>query len=390
MLKLAVASSVISTALGTVYFEDNFDTGLSKWEHSTWKGAGSMAEFEHTAGDWFVDEDADKGMATSKDMRFHAASSLLDSSFSNEGKDLVVQFSVAHKKHEYNFCGGGYIKLLPSEGLEQSSFGGDTPYYIMFGPDLCSYDVSRIHAIFNQNGNNLLKTDEVKMEYADKNKYTHLYTLVVRHDNTYEIFFDQKSKASGSLHDDWAFEAREIDDPTDNKPSDWVDEKEIPDPDDVKPEGWDDIPETIPDPEAEKPDDWDDEEDGEWTAPEISNPDFKGEWKQKMIPNPAYKGEWKARQIPNDDFVEDVYKFTDIGAVGFELWTVNAGSIFDNILVTDDLDLAIARGKAIVDNAEAEKDAEEAYKKAQEALKEAEEAEEDDDDEDDDDEKDEI
>ena len=114
MLKLAVASSVLSTALGTVYYEDNFDGGLSKWEHSTWKGAGSMAEFEHTAGDWFVDEDADKGMATSKDMRFHAASSLLDSSFSNEGKDLVVQFSVAHKKHEYN-CGGGYIKLLPSK-----------------------------------------------------------------------------------------------------------------------------------------------------------------------------------------------------------------------------------------------------------------------------------
>ena len=84
-----------------------------------------------------------------------------------------------------------------------------------------------------------------------------------------------------------------------------------------------------------------------------------------MIPNPAYKGEWKARQIPNDDFVEDLQATTCLLASGLH----QCGSIFDNILVTDDLDLAISRGKAIVDNAEAEKDAEEAYKKAQEALK---------------------
>lgn len=41
--------------------------------------------------------------------------------------------------------------------------------------------------------------------------------------------------------------------------------------------------------QASKPDDWDDEEDGEWEAPLIDNPEFKGEWKPKMIPNPDYK-----------------------------------------------------------------------------------------------------
>ena len=46
-----------------------------------------------------------------------------------------------------------------------------------FGPDLCSYDVSRIHLIFNKAGENLLKTDEIKLEYDDKNEFTHLYTL---------------------------------------------------------------------------------------------------------------------------------------------------------------------------------------------------------------------
>eukprot|EP01052_Picozoa_sp_SAG31_P064679 SAG31_NODE_23522_length_502_cov_1.136476_2_plen_56_part_00 len=34
----------------------------------------------------------------------------------------------------------------------------------MFGPDLCSYDVSRIHLIFNKGGENLLKKDEIKLE----------------------------------------------------------------------------------------------------------------------------------------------------------------------------------------------------------------------------------
>jgi calreticulin len=56
---------------------------------------------------------------------------------------------------------------------------------------------------------------------------------------------------------------------------------------DVKPEGHDDIPARLADPEAEKPDDWDDEDDGEWEAPMIDNPEFKGEWKAKMIDNPV-------------------------------------------------------------------------------------------------------
>lgn len=33
---------------------------------------------------------------------------------------------------------------------------------------------------------------------------------------------------------------------------------------------------------ALQPEDWDDEEDGEWTAPTIPNPEYKGPWKQKV------------------------------------------------------------------------------------------------------------
>ena len=127
-----------------------------------------------------------------------------------------------------------------------------------------SYDVSHIHTIFNHKGTNLLKKDKISLEYSDKNEFTHLYTLHLKPDGTYEVFFDLTSKASGNLVDHWDFPKKEIDDPNDKKPSDWVDETEIDDPEDKKPDGYDDIPAQIPDPDATKPEDWDDEDDGEW------------------------------------------------------------------------------------------------------------------------------
>ena len=47
--------------------------------------------------------------------------------------------------------------------------------------------------MFNFAGENLLKTEDVKLNYDDKNKLTHLYTLVVKPDNTYEVRERRKS-----------------------------------------------------------------------------------------------------------------------------------------------------------------------------------------------------
>merc|ERR1712193_382684 len=104
--------------------------------------------------------------------------------------------------------------------------------------------------------------------YDDKNKLTHLYTLVVKPDNTFEVFLDKKSKSTGSLHENWKFPAKTLDDPSDSKPSDWVDEAMIDDPEDKQPSDWD-MRKKIDDPEAPKPD----------------NPDYKGDWYAKRIDN---------------------------------------------------------------------------------------------------------
>jgi len=173
---------------------------------------------------------------------------------------------------------------------------------------------------------------------AESDEFTHLYTLIVKPDQTYQVLIDNKEVRKGTFSD-WDFlPSKEILDPSVSKPKDWVDQKEIDDPNAVKPEGWDAIPKQIPDSNAVKPDDWDAELDGDWEAPLIDNPDYKGEWKAPKIPNPEYKGEWVHPKIPNPEYAEDneIYAYDSNKFVGIEVWQVKSGTIFDNIIVTDD------------------------------------------------------
>ena len=126
-------------------------------------------------------------------------------------------------------------------------------------------------------------------------------------------------------------------DPEAKKPDDWDEREQIDDPEDSKPEDWEQ-PEHVADPDAKKPDDWDDEMDGEWEPPMIDNPEYKGEWKPRQIDNPNYSGKWVHPEIDNPEYVADdnLYKYADIGVLGFDLWQVKSGTIFDNILITDD------------------------------------------------------
>eukprot|EP00963_Diacronema_lutheri_P012129 scaffold1639_cov331-Pavlova_lutheri.AAC.17 len=314
------------------------DKWTERWTKSTWKqDEGTAGDWIHTAGKWYGNAD-NKGIQTTPDSRFFAISSEMKEKFDNKDKDLVLQFTV---KHEQGLkCGGGYIKLLPESSKDQmEAFGGDTPYSIMFGPDVCG-STKKVHVIFTYKGNNLLTKKTIKPK---DDKLTHVYTLVVKPSNDYQVLIDNEVVEEGSLYDDWDFlPPKMIDDPEAEKPEDWDERPTIPDPEDKKPEGWDDIPEYIADPDATKPDEWDDEEDGQWEPPKRRNPEYKGEWVQKTIDNPNYKGIWKAPQIPNPEYVHDdmLYHYPDTKFVGFELWQVEAGSIFDNILIADDAEYA--------------------------------------------------
>jgi len=214
----------------------------------------------------------------------------------------------------------------------------------MFGPDICGLSTKRVHVIFHypkKNENLLIK----KTITAETDQLSHVYTLIVHPDNTYEVRIDGKKKESGSLKEDFDFLAPEkIKDPSISKPHDWVDDAMMDDPEDKKPSDWDSTPAQIPDPDAEKPEDWDNEADGEWEAPMISNPEYKGEWKPRRISNPSYKGPWVHPEIANPDFHDDphLYRYTDIGAVGVDVWQVKAGTIYDNIFISDSISEAEA------------------------------------------------
>jgi len=360
----------ITLATAKVYFREDFGKGWEdRWVVSDVKKAdGTLGEFKHTAGKYFNDEQKDLGIQTSEDARFYQISAKFPK-FSNEGKDLVIQYTV--KFDQILDCGGAYIKLLPP-GLDQSKFEGDSAYNIMFGPDACG-STRKTHAILTYKGQNHLINKNV---HPDIDQYTtHLYTFVLHPDQSYEISIDGVSKQTGTINEDWDILApKRIKDPSVSKPEDWVDEARIADPDAKKPDGYDDIPKEIADPDAKRPEDWDDELDGEWEAPQIPNPEYKGEWRAPLIDNPAYKGEWVHPEIDNPDYFEDtkIYAF-DHEFVGFEIWQVKSGSLFDNILITDSVDEA----KAFADGyfkelQEGEKKAREADEKTQrEAAEEA-------------------
>jgi len=315
-------------------FGDNWE---NDWVYSAHKN--DLGKFTHTTGKFYGDS-ADKGIQTSQDAKFYAISRKFDS-FSNEGKTLVIQFQV---KHEQNIdCGGGYVKLFPST-LDQKDMHGESPYNIMFGPDICGPGTKKVHVIFNYKGKNLLVKKDIRCK---DDVFSHLYTLIVKPDNKYVVKIDNEQVEAGDLEADWDFLApKKIKDPEAKKPEDWDDREKIDDPTDKKPEDWD-KPEHIPDPDAKKPDDWDDEMDGEWEPPMIDNPDYKGEWKPKQIDNPAYKGKWEHPEIDNPDYVADdqLYKYSDFGAIGLDLWQVKSGSIFDNIIITDSESAAEEFGK---------------------------------------------
>merc|ERR1712072_1190387 len=299
MIALAIVAFA-GYATAEVYLEEDFSGDWeSRWVQS--KAKDGLGVMKVSSGKFPLgDEEAGKGLQTSQDAKFYAISTA-SKEFSNDGKTLVIQFTV---KHEQDIdCGGAYLKL---GAYDKEKFEGSSEYNIMFGPDICGSATKKTHVIFNYKGKNLDKKKEVR---AESDTLSHLYTLIVQPDGNYEVQIDQNKVDSGKLEDGWDFlESKQIRDPDEKKPSDWVDQAEI------------------DDPEAKKPDDWDDESDGTWEAPQIDNPDFKGAWKAKRIKNPAYKGVWEAKMIDNPKYAPDANLgiYPKFSTIGIDVWQVKS------------------------------------------------------------------
>jgi len=325
----------------------------------------------------------DYGLLVSEKARKYAIVKELDKPLSLKDGTVVLQYEV--RLQEGLECGGAYLKYLrPQEaGWIAKEFDNDSPYAIMFGPDKCGA-TNKVHFILKHKNPKSGEYIEHHLKFpptVPSDKLTHLYTAILKPDNELQILIDgeEKKKANFLAADDFEpplVPAETIPDPDDKKPEDWDEREKIPDPDAkkpedwdenasmeiedeeaVKPEGWlDDEPEEIDDPEATKPEDWDDEEDGLWEAPKIDNPKcetspgcgewkrpmkknpaYKGKWHAPLIDNPNYKGIWKRKDIPNPNYFElDKPDFEPIAAIGIEIWTMQDGILFDNILISKD------------------------------------------------------
>lgn len=380
----------LPTLQGNAFFADpfaNVDVMGSAWGlSSSTKGDGSMFD-----GGWAVEPNTanpgDMGLVVKDKAKHHAISAKFNNrvdftELHDAQKPFVVQYEV--KYQDGMECGGSYLKLVSEEDFSPEGFNDRTHYSIMFGPDKCGLD-SKIHFIVKYRNpvSGEIAEKHAKPSENFKEIFTdgksHLITLVLDYDGSYEILIDQNTVNSGALSTDMTPAINpeaEIDDPSDEKPSDWDDKEKIPDPMATKPEDWDEeAPKLIPDeaatmpedwleeeedyvtdPEAQQPEDWDEEEDGAWEAPlienplcetgtcgpwvrpDIPNPAYKGRWAPPLIDNPDYSGVWAARRIPNPDFFEDKTPFASllpITAVGIEMWTMSKDIMFDNILITD-------------------------------------------------------
>nr|WMB80952.1 calreticulin [Myxobolus bejeranoi] len=310
-----------------IYLDEKFEEGFEKrWviseDTSVTHGTLKVVEKEHC--------DKEYGLKFLNDSSFYHASLKLKEDIDFTKSDFYFHYVAQYQKdHD---CGGVYVKFFNK--LDQKNLNRDTPYSVMFGPDMCGYSTKTIHLIISHNDKNHQLKDKINF---DNDGYPHLISVFIGKDRKFWVKLDGEVKKEGILGENFDYLLpKTIDDPEDKKPEDWEDNPMIDDPEDKKPEDWDDRKE-IPDTNATKPENWNDEDDGEWEPDLIKNPDYKGEWAPKRIANPKYKGEWKAKQLPNPDFVDDK-TFGDhvVSHIGIDIWTVKSGQMLDNMFVSDD------------------------------------------------------
>ncbi|KAL1554070.1 calnexin [Salvia divinorum] len=323
----------------------------------------------------------DHGLLVGEKARKHAIVKPLDDPVVLKDKTVVLQFEV--RLQNGLECGGAYIKYLRPQdaGWVPKGFDNESPYTIMFGPDRCGA-TNKVHFILkhkNPKSGNFVEHHLKFPPSVPSDKLTHVYTAILTPDNEVRILVDGEEKKKGNFLSGDDFDpplipSKTIPDLDDKKPEDWDERAKIPDPVATKPEDWDedapleiedeeaekpegwldDEPEEVDDPEAAKPEDWDDEEDGEWEAPKVDNPKcaeapgcgewkrpmkrnpaYKGKWHAPLIDNPNYKGIWKPQEIDNPEYFElEMPNFEPIAAIGIEIWTMQDGILFDNILIS--------------------------------------------------------
>uniref|UniRef100_A0A673KVY1 Si:ch211-274f20.2 n=1 Tax=Sinocyclocheilus rhinocerous TaxID=307959 RepID=A0A673KVY1_9TELE len=284
-------------------------------------------------GEWVIEESRElrllgnRGLVLKSPGEHHAISTYLKKTYHFTDKPLCLQYEVFFPKGVD--CGGAYIKLLShSDDLRLSRFSDATPYTIMFGPDKCGSS-HKIHFIFRHR-NPVTGTYEEKharqpeLDLSDyfTDQRPHLYTLTnilhwmenVYPDGSFEILVDLTLINKGSLLEDMlssAASAHEAQEQEDSARAALVDA--------------------------------------------VQTSDTKSQQHRSGFYNLQMKSQKKNNIfiVYNNIIIviayiqwcvcfrsDEPFTVSSVSAVGFELWSLTADVMFDNILLCDSLEVA--------------------------------------------------
>ena len=172
----------------------------SRWVESVANIAdGANGHFGWSAGKYYGDWKKQMGLMTTEDRKYYSISADMNKTISNEGKNLIISYTL---KMEHDIGeGGAYLKLLPP-GLDQEQFTSDDTYEIIFGANI----VQRLSALVRFNirkGNEYWEMNDTVRCPLDE--LTHMYTLIVRPDCSYEIRLDGVHQTTGRFKDNFYF-----------------------------------------------------------------------------------------------------------------------------------------------------------------------------------------
>ena len=308
----------------------------------------------------------------------HAVSHKFRTPIFTPGETIVIQYEA---RAQFLFtCNTGYITLYGDPEFDPAKLNNQTMKILEFGPEHCNnFNRTRLNIYINGVEHSIINPSIIPVD-----ELSHLYTLVIRPNNTFSTYIDGRPMREGVLDLDFSpplYEGPTIEDPSVSKPSDWDDRILIPNPKLKKPSSWDEnAPQNIPDPkklnppagwlldepkflmqtEKDKPKNWDEKTMGKWEPqeivpnpkcekapgcgpyfpPRIRNPKYKGKWYAPLVNNPNYKGEWHAPRIPNPNYKlldeskpNNQYQLPPITAIGFNIYGNYASFAFTNILI---------------------------------------------------------
>ncbi|PFH34029.1 hypothetical protein BESB_071810 [Besnoitia besnoiti] len=224
--------------------------------------------------------------------KFHGISTRLPAPVNDTlKKSFVLQYEILQTRPLT--CGGGYLKLLQFPQKQHlREFNHLTDYLVMFGPDVCGRR-NQIHFILKIQNPLTGEWTEHHLQSPPKlqpSPFSTLLTLWIKPDDSFEILVDGVTVRTGSLLEDM--------EPPLQPPETLV------------------VGTAADDDEAAS-----DRRGNKATA-------------ASSVKNPAY---FK---------LEHAHRLRDVNAIGLELWTVEGGTAFDNLLLADSIEAARKVAKA--------------------------------------------